>query len=191
MQQVRKEEMLSKWSMVVEHVTETGRIFLPTIYGVCMYKYAHAQSCTTFCTLRLGLFPGLGLFPAWFWAARGAHSELWEVLYTPLSPPGCCSCLWWWPWASRFWWQDYFLPIFFNDCCLGLLSLCFERRDVCFECRQLLLVFLLVFEKKCSQKSFWVRASLWIKNAKGNCIRLWMDLWLNFFIRDPENRHSY
>lgn len=56
--------------MDVEHLSETGRIFLPN--GVSMYKHAHGQSCTTFFTLRQGLLPSFGLFPAWLWAAGGA-----------------------------------------------------------------------------------------------------------------------
>lgn len=38
MQHIRKEQMLGKCAVVVENMTETGRIFLPKIYGVCMYK---------------------------------------------------------------------------------------------------------------------------------------------------------
>lgn len=37
-----------------------------------MYKYAHGQSCTTFCTLRQGLLPSFGLFPAWLCTDGGA-----------------------------------------------------------------------------------------------------------------------
>lgn len=62
---------------------ETGRIFLPN--GVCMYKYAHEQSCTTFCTLRQGFLPSFGLFPAWLWAVPGAgYTESCERFYAHL-----------------------------------------------------------------------------------------------------------
>lgn len=62
---------------------ETGRIFLPN--GVCMYKYAHEQSCPTFCTLRQGFLPSFGLFPAWLWAVPGAgYPESCERFYAHL-----------------------------------------------------------------------------------------------------------
>lgn len=63
--------------------------FLPN--GVCMYKYAHEQSCLTFCTgfiTWLWFISCLALGSSRCWA----HLELWEVLCTPLSPPGCWSC---------------------------------------------------------------------------------------------------
>lgn len=57
--------------------------FLPN--GVCMYKYAHEQSCTTFFTLRQGLLPSFGLFPAWLWAVQGAgYTQSCERFYAHL-----------------------------------------------------------------------------------------------------------
>lgn len=71
--------------MDVEHLSETGRIFLPN--GVSMYKHAHGQSCTTFFTLRQGLLPSFGLFPAWLWAAGGAGcTQSCERFYAHLCP---------------------------------------------------------------------------------------------------------
>lgn len=51
-----------------------------------------------------------------------------------------------------------FCLFFFNNCCLGMLSLCrdvgSQLREDCFESCQLVLIFILGFEKKCPQKPF-------------------------------------
>lgn len=56
--------------------------FLPRIYGVCMFKYAHTQRYATFCTLRQVLLPRFGLCPACFGEVWGVgYTQLWEFLY--------------------------------------------------------------------------------------------------------------